>query len=276
MNRVLLLCLLFLGFASSQEVTTVKTPDAVIHVHTAMDHLSILQFEDPVLKVAAGSPGFQIERDGNTVLIKPLRQNASTDLVVWTANNNRYAYELDPPGEVKNMNFTLDAPAAAKRPAEKSPTTVADVADMVLIRTLLDSQRIDTSQIKRTGTLGVRIQQIYRSAQSVYIQYSLLNNSNQLVKINSLSLAELVKAEQPDISVLGLQHKQIEGQAVQRLGKLDEKPLQIARAERLSDVLQPGSETQGVLVVRETINSPAILQITVTADSGTKKAVVVF
>ena len=276
MSRVLLSCLLFLGFASAQEVKTVKTPDPVIHVHTAMDHISVLQFEEPVLKVAAGSPGFQIERDGNTVLIKPLRQNASTDLVVWTANNNRYAYELDPPGEVKNMNFTLDAPATAKKPAENSPATVADVADMVLIRTLLGSQRIDTSQVKKTGTLGVRIQQIFRSAQSVYIQYSLLNNSNQLVKVNSLSLAELVKTEQPDVSVLGLQNKQIEGQVVQRLGRLDEKPIQIARAERLSEVLQPGSETQGVLVVRDTISSPAILQITITADTGTRKAVVVF
>jgi len=44
----------------------------------------------------------------------------------------------------------------------------------------------------------------------------------------------------------------------------------------LSDALQPGSETQGVLVIRETIASPAILRITIAADSGTKKAVVVF
>lgn len=278
MNRMILIVMLFLGtVGNAQEVPLSKTADPVIHVHTAMDHISILQFEDPVAKVAAGSPGFQIERDGNTVLIKPLRQNASTDLLVWTGNNNRYAYELDPPGEVKNMNFAIDAPASKPKEAASSPSSMADVADMVLIRALLGSQQIDSSRVKRTDPLELKIQQIFRSAQSVYIHYSLRNTSKKTVKLTTLTVFELVRMQRPEISLMAVLHSQIEEQALQDLGKLKERQISLARSERQNDLLQPGDSTEGVLVTRESLSSPIIVQLAIANDAGaTTKAAVVF
>ena len=73
---------------------------AVIHVATALNHLTILEFHEPVTMAAAGSSDFQIERQENKVFVKPMKSGASTDLFVWTASR-RFAYELEttPGGE---------------------------------------------------------------------------------------------------------------------------------------------------------------------------------
>src|SRR5215831_19843647 len=91
------------------------TPVEVVHVATALDHLTVLEFGEPVTMAAAGSAAFQIERQENKVFVKPLKPGVSTDLFVWTASR-RFAYELEPAGEVKNMNFAIDSPAPAPKP----------------------------------------------------------------------------------------------------------------------------------------------------------------
>ena len=65
-----------------------------VHIATALDHLTVLEFGEPVTKAAAGSPAFTIEWRDNKVLIKPLKPGVSTDLFVWTASR-RFTYELD-------------------------------------------------------------------------------------------------------------------------------------------------------------------------------------
>src|SRR5271157_2117626 len=74
----------------------------VSHVATALNHLTVLEFQEPVTLAAAGSADFQIERQDNKVFVKPLKSGASTDLFVWTASR-RFSYELEPAGEVKDM-----------------------------------------------------------------------------------------------------------------------------------------------------------------------------
>ena len=74
---------------------------------TALNHLTILEFHEPVTMAAAGSSDFQIERQENKVFVKPMKSGASTDLFVWTASR-RFAYELETTQEVKNMNFAID------------------------------------------------------------------------------------------------------------------------------------------------------------------------
>src|SRR6202021_121297 len=85
------------------------TPDAVVHVATALNHLTVLEFHEPVTMAAAGSSDFQIERESNKVFVKPVKSGAATDLFVWTASR-RFAYELEITQEVKNMNFAFNSP----------------------------------------------------------------------------------------------------------------------------------------------------------------------
>jgi len=49
------------------------------------EHLTVLEFHEPVTMAAAGSSDFQIERESNKVFIKPVKSGAATDLFVWTA-----------------------------------------------------------------------------------------------------------------------------------------------------------------------------------------------
>jgi len=253
-----------------------KSSETVIHVHTAMDHLSVLEFADAVTKVAAGSSGFQIEREGNTVLIKPQKPNASTDLVVWTSTG-RYAYELDPPGEVKNMNFAIDAPTKVKAVVAPS-ITASEIADMVITHTLLGSERIASDTLKATGPTDLRVHQVFRSADSIYVQYTLRNIGKEKIKINTVSSAELARSQKPQVSILGLAHTQVDDRAIQAFGKISERPLTIVRSERQLDELEPGEQMAGVLTIRERFSSPVVVQITINFDGGVlpSKATVVF
>jgi len=74
---------------------------SVVHVATALNHLTVLEFHEPVTMAAAGSSDFQIERESNKVFVKPIKSGAATDLFVWTASR-RFAYELEITQEVKN------------------------------------------------------------------------------------------------------------------------------------------------------------------------------
>src|SRR5579862_4452073 len=97
-----------------------------VHVATAVNHLTVLEFHEPVTMAAAGSADFQIERQQNKVFVKPLKSGAATDLFVWT-QSRRYAYELETTEEVKNMSFAIDnAPVAAPQPVTSPTDEMAD------------------------------------------------------------------------------------------------------------------------------------------------------
>ena len=116
MKRALILIVMMYTVSGSGDEVKVNqpAPTEVIHVATALDHLTVLEFGEPVTMAATGSPAFQIERHDDKVFIKPLKAGASTDLFVWTASR-RFAYELEPPGEVKNMNFAVDSRVPAHK-----------------------------------------------------------------------------------------------------------------------------------------------------------------
>ncbi|HWO37662.1 MAG TPA: hypothetical protein VNO32_53490, partial [Candidatus Acidoferrum sp.] len=69
----------------SQRVQSLK-PDKgqILHIQTAINHLSILEMAEPVTTVAVGSPLFKVEWRENKVFIEPLEANVATNLFVWT------------------------------------------------------------------------------------------------------------------------------------------------------------------------------------------------
>jgi hypothetical protein len=112
----------------------------------------------------------------------------------------------------------------------------------------------------------------------VYIHYSVRNMGNKPVNLTSLTLTELVRNQRPEVSLMGVLRTQVEEAALQSLGKVKERQLSVFQSERQHDSLQPGEVTQGVLVVRESLSSPVILQLAISADIGAAmtKATVVF
>ena len=91
----------------------VQKPDRgqILHVETALNHLTVLEMSEPVSTVAVGSPVFKVEWRENKVFIEPTEASVATNLFVWTASG-RFNYELDPAGAVPQMDFAIDQTAA--------------------------------------------------------------------------------------------------------------------------------------------------------------------
>jgi hypothetical protein len=260
-RTLILLLMLYVVSASADELKVGSPRSEVIHVATALDHLTVLEFGEPVIMAAAGSPAFQIERREDKVFIKPLKTGASTDLFVWTASR-RFTYELEPPGEVKSMNFAVDRVISAPKPVLETSAQLAEIADMMLTRAFLGAEHINSDSISnQKGRITVRIEHVFQSKESLYIHYSISNHSARPYRVTAPKVAETL-APQATISILSLRHTQLDGQVLRRLGELRERPLKPARAENQKEDLQPGEETHGVVVIREQLSSPTIFQLT--------------
>ena len=51
------------AIAALSQQSSPPSPNAVVHVATALNHLTVLEFHEPVTMAAAGSSDFQIERE---------------------------------------------------------------------------------------------------------------------------------------------------------------------------------------------------------------------
>lgn len=262
MNRALLFVLIISMLATADDMKDPKPQRGeVVHVATSLDHLTVLEFGEPVTMAAAGSPVFQIERHEDKVFIKPLKSSAATDLFVWTASR-RFTYELEPPGEVKDMNFAVDNPAPAPKPVKESRAQMDEIADMMLTRAFLGIEPINTTYIRDTkGRVTVRVERVFRSQSTLYIQYSIHNLTDRPYRIVALGVSELT-ALRPSISIDSLTHTQLNQQALQKLGELKQRSVTVAHAEAQQADLQPGEESQGIVAIREQVRTTTVLQFT--------------
>src|SRR5438552_4319237 len=103
--------------ALAQKIETQK-PDRnrIVHVQTALNHLTVIEVGEPVTTVAAGSSAFKIEWRENKVFIQPTEQTVATNLFIWT-RSGRLNYELEPAGTVEQMDFAIDQTPAPVAPA---------------------------------------------------------------------------------------------------------------------------------------------------------------
>src|SRR5579863_1228315 len=103
----------------------------IIHLKTALNHLTVIELREPVTQVATGSPSFKVEWRENKVFVQPTEADAATNLFIWTASQ-RLNYELESAGSVATMDFAVDQkpvhdaepvkPANTSSPAPASPS----------------------------------------------------------------------------------------------------------------------------------------------------------
>src|SRR5271170_2494308 len=98
MKRIWVSCLAVaaLSLPAWGQKIELQKPDRreIVHVQTALNHLTVLELNEPVSAVAVGSPAFKVEWRENKVFIQPTEENVATNLFVWTASA-RLNYELD-------------------------------------------------------------------------------------------------------------------------------------------------------------------------------------
>ena len=195
MKRTVPLILIYslCAIAALSQQSGPPSPNAVVHVATALNHLTVLEFHEPVTMAAAGSSDFQIERESNKVFVKPVKSGAATDLFVWTASR-RFAYELEITQEVKNMNFAIDSapPAPAPPPKPVVDTATDQSVDVVLTRALLGTEEIKHTRARAAkNQVSVHVDQVFRTRGIVYIHYTIENNSNLFYRVNTPGAYEL-------------------------------------------------------------------------------------
>src|SRR6516164_946568 len=218
MKRALILILTMYAVCGSADELKVNAPgpSEVIHVATALDHLTVLEFGEPVTMAAAGSAAFLIERHEDKVFIKPLKTGASTDLFVWTASR-RFTYELEAPGEVKNMNFALDSRIPAPKPVPDSSARLEEIADMMFTRAFVGAERIDNAVIKDAkDRVTLRIEHVFQSRNTFYIHYSVRNLTKRPYRIVAPAVVEGL-APKPSIALASLSGTQLDLEMLRRL-----------------------------------------------------------
>lgn len=238
-------------------------PLSPAHVATALNHLTVLEFHEPVTMAATGSSDFQIERQEDKVFVKPTKSGASTDLFVWTASR-RFVYELETTPEVKNMNVSVDNPLP---PAPMAPPTsgfsrrVEEFADMMLTRAFLGAVDImPTNPRAPNGAVRVRIQQVFRTKTSTYVHYSIENDRRSAYHVTTPDAFELQVGDST-LSLPSFAHKQLNPRLLENLSDIHSVSLPVPHSEATSENLAPGESTEGVVAIRQNLTSPAVLQL---------------
>jgi hypothetical protein len=251
--------------AVSQDTEMTTKTNRAIRVTTALNHLTVLEFQEPVTLVAAGGTDFQIERQENKVFVKPLKSGIATNLFVWTASR-RFNYELEPAGEVKDMNFAIDNSVAAAKPAVDPQVQLDQLADMMLTRAFLGAEPIDNTRISAAkNCVGVRIEQVFRTKNSLYVHYSIDNRGKTRYHVTAPSAYQL-QVSSSSISLPVLEHRQLDPQTIRKLGDFKELALPVGHAESTPEDLSPGESANGVVAIRRDLNSPVVLQLVFDAN----------
>ncbi len=266
--KVLFLCSVYsaVSLAQTENHTTPQDANggAITHVHTALGHVSLLEFGEPVTSAAAGSKTFHIERFENKVLITPSKAGVSTNLFVWTGTR-RFSYELDPPGEALNTALAIDASA----PEPKPVVDVKQQQTELLSRTLLanglsGAQKIDSSGFKPDkDAVAVRIEHVFRTSDMLYIYFELDNQSKQPFRV-AQPAAYRLEADHSSVALSGLVNRQLSRDLITHVHATKSVPVQISHAEFQARDLSPGTRRAGVIAVQISPTSPAILQLVFT------------
>jgi hypothetical protein len=107
-QRFVIVSLVAASLVAQKVETQPLNNQMVVHVETALDHLTVIELADPVTMVAVGNQSaFMVERRENKVFVKPLERAIQTNLFIWTAGA-RYSYELVPASSVAQMHFAID------------------------------------------------------------------------------------------------------------------------------------------------------------------------
>jgi hypothetical protein len=245
------------AFAQSPAPEITTRP--IISVRTALNHLTVLEFGEPVTMAAAGSAAFHIERQQDKVLVEPKNSGSSTDLLVWTASR-RFSFELEPAGEVSKMDVAIDLSAPKAKPVVPAEDQMQKIADTVMKQALLGAEPIDSTSVRPHSNVVVRVQQVFRTRSTVYIHYKIENHTAHPFRIVTPMVNELQVGHTP-ISLLGLSHTQLNDKISAKLKRTSSLALPVALAESNGIDVASHQEGQGVIAIRQDLQAPKVLEL---------------
>jgi hypothetical protein len=242
------------------------------HISTAMNHLSIIEYNEPVSEAAVGSPAFQIERQQNKVFIKPLRTDASTNLFVWTVSNRRFCYELAV-GDVAS----IDAETQVSVPKPQAPTVNSsplESIDAKVTQALLGVEVIKNADAKlHKRVVAVQIEEVFRSNQKLFLRYSVANHTQKPYRLGLPDVYQ-VRLDHPSVNLSALQGNQLDQRLIDELGEGKDSPLSAIPGVVKTEELAPGAHSEGIIAIEQPdeLGGPAVLRV---IFAGNFKATVV-
>ena len=216
----------------------------IIHLRTALNHLTVIELREAVLQVATGSQSFKVEWRENKVFVQPTEPDASTNLFIWTASQ-RLNYELEPAGAVAAMDFAVDQmPLIQPKPAtimppQPSPTEILLAGKLVRLESVKPSRK----------PVEVVIRDLYEGDGRVLVRYAVRNRGSHAYDVTTPKVFVLTGARYPQ-SLYGLVDSQLGDQESRRLTTKQETPVPVLEGRVQSSHLAPGQESLGIVAVR--------------------------
>jgi hypothetical protein len=234
----------------------------IVHLKTALNHLTVIEVGDPVIEVAAGSPSFKVEWRENKVFVQPTEADAATNLFIWTASQ-RLNYELEPAGSVATMDFAVDQapvhaesvkPAASTAPAAVSPS----ITELLLTGKPI---RLLPSKSRASKPVEVWISDLYEKDGRLLIRYAVCNHSAQPYSIDTPQVYQLDGVRSPQ-SLYGFVNSQLGDEQITKLKVKQETPVKVLDGQLQSVRIAPGEEVVGVVALQLASSpNPTILRL---------------
>ena len=230
-----------------QKIETQKADRTKItRLATTQNHLSVLEFNEPVKEVAVGSSNFKIEWRENKVFIQPLEPNAVTNLFIWTASG-RQSYELVSAGSVDEMHFAIDEepvviPVKREDPQPSPPVIEQPKAPAGLLMESTPVKVVGSS--KNHERVEIIVQDVYRKDGRVYVRYAIVNGgrTNYLPAAPDVFALRSPRAKQ---SLVTLANSQLAGDVQLHWKGLAYLP--VVHAELQTPVVKPGQTAHGLV-----------------------------
>jgi hypothetical protein len=242
----------------------VQKPDRgrIVHVQTALDHLTVLELTEPVSTVAVGSPVFKVEWRENKVFIQPTEPNVATNLFVWTVSG-RFNYELDPAGTVLQMDFAIDQPAADPPIANVSVIRAVKPADPSPVEVLMEAKPIRMhGPIAEQNRVAIYLTDLLEHDGQVLIRYT-IRNQTQKVYVPGAPQVVALNTPRYGESLYALSNSQLAPGATARLKSSGEMPIEVEKNDTRSSRIEPGQEMVGILAIKlpASLTKPTVLRL---------------
>lgn len=218
----------------------------VMHLKTALNHLTVIELREPVVQVATGSQSFKVEWRENKVFVQPTDADAATNLFIWTASR-RLNYELEPAGTVSAMDFAVDQPPVQmeKPKPANTPQPQPSPVDMLLAGKPI---RLEAAKPGKRP-VEVVFHDLYEKNGRVLIRYSVQNHGNHNYDVTTPQVYELIGVRYPQ-SLYGLVDSQLGDRESARLTVRQQTSVSVLEGRVRSSHLAPGQETVGVVALR--------------------------
>src|ERR1700741_1514755 len=228
----------------------------IIHLKTALNHLTVIELREPVIQVATGSQSLKVKWRKNKVFVQPTQSDASTNLFIWTASE-RLNYELEPAGDVAAMDFVVDQmPLAQPKPRSVPPPPQPSPTEILLAGKPV---RLESSKPTRKP-VEVTIRDLYEGDGRVLVRYAVRNRGNHVYDVSTPQVYELSGVHYSQ-SLYTLVDAQLGDQEAARVTAKGQTPVPVLEGHLQTEHLAPGAESLGVVALHlPSSTEPTILR----------------